>query len=107
MQIESFYATTNYMCFDWANNQKYIVNTLYMLLKGTHTVCFSISFYNVNQKSMSPTTNFHCEPQGLLVLLSEIRQCIYVLCDFLLTTQMALSFNIKILTGYIFIVRPN
>ena len=30
-------------------------------IKGTHTVCFSISFYDVNQMPMSPRTNFHCE----------------------------------------------
>ena len=29
--------------------------------KGTHTVCFSISFHNVNQKRLSPRTNFHFE----------------------------------------------
>ena len=26
--------------------------------KGTHTVCFSISFYNINQKPTSPRTKF-------------------------------------------------
>ena len=30
--------------------------------KGTDTICFSISFYNVNQKPMSSKTNVHCEP---------------------------------------------
>ena len=42
------------------------------------------------------------KPQGLHVLLSEIWQCIYILCDSLLTNQMALSFNITTLSGYIF-----
>ena len=45
--------------------------------------------------------------QGLYVFLGEIWQCIYILCDFLSTNQMALSFNINILAGYIFIARPN
>ena len=70
-------------------------------------VCFSISFQNINQKPMSPRTNFHCEPQGQRVLLSEIGQSINVLCDFLLINHMALLFNINILTGYIFIAGPN
>ena len=42
------------------------------------------------------------KPQCLHILLG-----IYILCDFLLTNQMALSFNINILTGYIFVARPN
>ena len=32
-----------------------------MFVKGAHTVCFSISFNNVNQMTLSPRTNFHCE----------------------------------------------
>ena len=30
-------------------------------VKGTHTVCFIISFYNINQKPIAPRTNFHYE----------------------------------------------
>ena len=30
-------------------------------VKGTHAVCFSISFHNVHQMPMSPRTNFHCK----------------------------------------------
>ena len=47
------------------------------------------------------------EPPGLHVLLGEIRQCIYVLYDSLLTNTMALLFNLIILAGYIFVARPN
>ena len=45
------------------------------------------------------------KPQDLHVLLGEIRQRIYEKCDYLFTNQMALSFNINILTAYIFIAR--
>ena len=41
---------------------------------------------------------FTVKPQGLHVLLGETRQCIYVLCNWLLINQMALSFSINILT---------
>ena len=34
---------------------------IFDLLIGTHTICFSISFYNFNQMPMNPRTNFHCE----------------------------------------------
>ena len=40
---------------------------------------------------------FTVKPQGLNVFLDEIRQCIYLICDSLLTNQMTLSFNINIL----------
>ena len=41
-------------------------------IKRTHTVCFS--FYNVNEMPMSPIEQiFIVKPQGLHVLLSEIR----------------------------------
>ena len=50
---------------------------------------------------------FIVKPQGLHVLLGEMRQCIYVLCNSLLNNQMALLFNINTLQGYIFIARPN
>ena len=30
-------------------------------IEWTHTICFSISFYNVNPLPMSPITNLHCE----------------------------------------------
>ena len=39
--------------------------------------------------------------------MGEIPQCIYKLCGSLLTNQMALSFNINILSGYSFVPRPN
>ena len=55
---------------------------------------------------MSLELIFNMKPQGLHVLLSEIRQCSYVLCNSLLTNQMAFLFNITTLTGYIFITRP-
>ena len=32
-----------------------------LFIERTHTVCFSISFYNVNQMPTSPRNNFHCE----------------------------------------------
>ena len=38
---------------------------------------------------------FIMKPQELHALLSEIWKCIYILCDSLLTNQMALSFNIN------------
>ena len=42
-------------------------------LKGTHTVCFSISVYNVNQMPMSPLeVIFIVKPQGFHVLLGKI-----------------------------------
>ena len=31
----------------------------YLYVKGSHTVCFSISFHSVNQMPMSHRTNFH------------------------------------------------
>ena len=49
---------------------------------------------------------FIVKPQGLHVLLSEIPQCIYVLCNSLLNNQMTLSFNINS-PGYVYIARPN
>ena len=57
--------------------------------------------------NLSSRTNFIVKPQGLHVLLGEIRQGTYELRDSLLTNQMALSFNIDILAGYIFVARPN
>ena len=45
---------------------------------------------------------FIMKPQGLHVLLGEIRKCTYALCNFFSNNQMALSFNINIITGYIF-----
>ena len=33
---------------------------------------------------MSPRTIFIVKPQGLHVILGEICQCIYILCDYLL-----------------------
>ena len=55
------------------------VNTF--MNKGTHTVCVSISFYNVNQKLVSPKTICNCENH--------------------MAKQMALSFNENVLTEYI------
>ena len=71
--------------------------------KVIQTVCFSIPFYKVNQMLCLLELIFIVKPQGLHVLLSEIWQCIYILCDSLLTNQMALSFNITTLSGYIFL----
>ena len=28
--------------------------------KGTHTICFGVSFYILNEKPMIPRTDFHC-----------------------------------------------
>ena len=50
---------------------------------------------------MSPRTKFHCETTSSACFLGDIQQCIYALCDSLLTNQMALSFKINILAGYI------
>ena len=50
-------------------------------VKGTHVIYFSTSFHNVNQIPMLPRTTFHCETQGMNVLLGESRQCIYVITD--------------------------
>ena len=47
---------------------------------------------------MSLELIFIMKPQDLHVLLGEIRQCIYILCDSLLTNQI--SFNIKYLLQY-------
>ena len=59
-------------------------------IKGAHTVSFNISFYYVNQKPMSPRTNFHCETtRSACSLLGGIQQHIYVLYDSLLNYQMA------------------
>ena len=57
---------------------------------------FTISFYIVNQKPVIPGTDFHCDLNGLHVLLGEIQQCICVFCDSVFTSQMALSFNMNI-----------
>ena len=54
---------------------------------------------------MSPRTSFHCETTSSACSSKWNGQ--YVLCDYLLTNQIALSFNTNILTGYIFIARPN
>ena len=56
---------------------------------------------------MSRRTIFIVKPQGLHVLLSEIQQSIYVFCNSLFNNQMALLFNLNILTGYTFIAKPN
>ena len=57
---------------------------------------------------MSLELIFIVKPQGLHVVPGEIWQYIYVLGNSVLNNQMALSFNyINILTGYIFIARPN
>ena len=58
--------------------------TLLTVFKGTHTICFSISFHNVNQMLMSSRTNFPVTQQDLDVFVVEMLQCIYLLCDSLL-----------------------
>ena len=70
----------------------------YKMVKETHTVYFSSSFYIVNQKPMIPRTDFHCMTMqhGLHVLLSEIQQCICLFCGLVFTSQMALLFNIHL-----------
>ena len=35
-------------------------------IKGSHTICFIISFHDVNQMPMSSRTNFHCETTRFL-----------------------------------------
>ena len=51
-------------------NQKCCVNMSYF--KGTHTICFSIPFYNGNQMAMSLRTNFFCETTRLACSLAII-----------------------------------
>ena len=75
--------------------------------KGTLTICFAISFYNVYECLCLLELIFTVKPQGLHVLLGDIQQYIYVLCDSFLNYQMALSFNINNLSGDSFIARPN
>ena len=48
----------------------HISNDSPQVLKGIHTVYFSISYYNVNQKPAAPRIDFHCETQefGMFML---------------------------------------
>ena len=71
-----------------------------LMINGTHTVCFSISFYNENQKPISLRTNFHCETIRSACASGFNLAMNLLLFDFFLTDQMALSFNINI---YIYI----
>ena len=72
------------------------------LLKGTHTVYFSSSFQIINQKSMMPSTDFHC-----MLFWVKFGNAFGYFCGFVFTSQMALLFNIAIQTGYILVARLN
>ena len=64
-----------------------------IILKGpipTILDYFRISFYNAKQKAMLSRTDSVVKPQGLLVLLGEIRQCIV---HFYCQAKLCLSFH--------------
>ena len=70
----------------------------YGLFKVTHTVCFSISFYIINQKPVIPTNDFHCiitwvaHSSGCNSAINAFAYFVF----FVFTSQMALLFNINI-----------
>ena len=39
-----------------------LLTKVFLKVPGTHTICFTISFYTVNQMPITSRTNFHCEP---------------------------------------------
>ena len=65
------------------------------LFKGTHTVYFSISVYNINQKTMIPRIGLHCKTTRVSCSSGDIRQCICIFCDSVFSSWMALSFNLN------------
>ena len=58
------------------------------LVEGTHTICFSSSFYIINQKNVIPGTDF--QPHGLYIVHA------FLFCGFVFTNQMVLLLNVNI-----------